>query len=61
MSDKLSIQELAEAKGISSKTVWRWVRHGYGKQKIKLHAERVGHQYRVNPNTWQSFLYRIAQ
>lgn len=61
MTNKMTTRECAEEVRKSIKTIDRWIKQGFGKKKLRLHAERNGRSYLINPNTWKSYRWQIGK
>ena len=57
----LTLKEAAERKRVSYKTIFEWVRYGFGKKKIRLSAVRHGKRLFVNEHTLDSFQSKISE
>jgi len=54
----LTVKECAQKTRKSEKTIRRWITQGFkGK---KLFAPKAGNSRRINPNTFEKYLFEIA-
>lgn len=56
----LTFAEVAEKEGVSTRTVWRWVRVGLGRG-VKLAATKRGQTWYVKPADLDAFFRKLTR